>query len=485
MLAALLLIVPLSARAEDAKAKDLTGRCTFDAGKYHNAAARILNKDMERYQNFDAGSSFSLSWKDDVPAAQLCLQWRKLPQDVTVTQYDGNGEEVAFETVPSLPETVTPLLPETRKVVIGAGRSGMRVYYCRIYSEGTLPDPFHEWQDTPDKLDYLLISTHPDDDVLYLGSVVPVYGAEQGYRGTIAYVTCRTRIRMTEAENGAWAMGLRYRPLFLGFPDVARGAPQKEKDTFVYDEVLLAVVRLYRCYRPLVVFAQDKNGEYGHWQHKLTSKAAVEAAPLAADPEFDPESVEQYGTWQVQKVFLHLYEENRITIDAHRPLSFFGGDDAYTVARRAFTKHKTQQGYGFSVTRDDGEFAFNQFGMATGVVEAGEDVFDNIDESMFSFYVPPTPAPTEAPTPEPTATPEPTDTPEPADTPAPESTATPAPEPAAPASPQRSPYTWVMLAAAFVLGMCTAWIFGRRKRPKPEKTPDGDEPKDTSAQNGE
>ena len=337
----------------------------------------------------------------------------------------------------------------------------MSVIYCRVYGEGTLPEPFHAWQETPDKLDYLLISTHPDDDVLYLGSIVPVYGAEQGYTGTIAYVTCRTRERMTEAENGAWTMGLRYRPLFLGFLDVPRDAPKEKKDKFVYEEVLLAVVRLYRTYQPLVVVAQDKNGEYGHWQHKVTSKAAVEAAALAADPDYDPESAAVSGTWQVQKVFLHLYDENCITVDAHAPLSFFDGDDAYTVARRAFKKHKTQQEFGFAVKRDDAKYAFNRFGMATGVVEAGDDLFDNIDESMFSFYVPPTPEPTAEPTPEPTDTPEPTERPTPEPTGTQEPTAVPTPEPTATLQPQqqrRNRAAWIEFGALCAVGAAAAVV---------------------------
>ncbi len=461
----LMLAVPLSALAEEREATDLTGSCTVDTGKYGNAVSRIMSRDIDRYQRFEAGTSFTLEWKDSVPAVYLCLQWRELPQSVTIDQYDADGNLLRTEIAESLPETITPLAAETRKVQIGAGETDMVVCYCRVYGDGVLPDPFHEWLETPEKLDYLLISTHPDDDVLYLGSIVPVYGAEQGYVGTIAYVTCQRRVRMTEAEDGAWAMGLRNRPLFLGFPDVARHAPQSEKDTFVYDEVLLATVRLYRQYRPNVVAAQDKNGEYGHWQHILTSKASVEAAPLAADPTYDPESVEAYGTWQVQKVFLHLYDENQITVDAHMPLSFFGGDDAFTVAKKAFQKHVTQQNFGFAVRRDNGEYAFNKFGMAYGVVEVGEDIFDNIDETLFASYVPPTPEPTEVPT----STPEPTEVPTPEATEAPSAnltvvpTSAPTPQPE-PQSSQRGS-DWIMFgitAAAFfaVVGGC--WIYSRR-----------------------
>ena len=131
-----------------------------------------------------------------------------------------------------------------------------------------------------------------------------------------------------------------------------------------------------------------------------------------------------YGTWQVQKVYIHLYEENELLIDADTPLEAFGGKDAFDVARIAFKKHETQQGLGFAVTRNNGKYAFNRFGMAAGAVEAGSDAFDNIDEKLLSFYVPPTPTPS----PEPTDTPTPSPSPEPTEEPTPVPSPTTAPE---------------------------------------------------------
>lgn len=433
ILGILLLCAPFCAFAEQKKATDLSKQCTAETSDGSKALAASLKGRSSANLKFAQGASFSLRWGDDVPAARLCLEWKTLPENVVVSQYDANDVLLCTETVSGVPSSVTALLPETRKVTVGSEDATMELSLCRVYGEGTLPEPFHEWIDTPDHLDYLLISTHPDDDVLYLGSVVPVYGAEQGYVGSIAYVTCSSRKRMTEAENGAWTMGLRYRPLFLGFADVPSTYSQKEKDKrFPYEELLLGMVRTYRAYRPVVVFAQDQNGEYGHWQHIMTSKAAVEALPLAADSAYDPESVAQYGVWQVQKVFLHLYPENRIAIDATSPLSAFGGKDAVAVAKEAFQKHASQHGGSYTISANTGPLPLNLFGMAAGVVPVGDDVFDNIDPSLLSSYVPPTPAPTPEPTDTPAPTAEPTDTPEPTaeptNTPCPTPAPTPVPE---------------------------------------------------------
>lgn len=427
LLCVLLWCVP--AAAEEAAAEDYTRSCRIVIGDGKEKTTKLLDKNVDSALKIAAGTTVSVSWDDKVKADRLCLQWKELREGITVTEFDAEGTELGASVLPMLPENICPLAEQTRSVVISGGESEMLLSCVRVYGAGELPDPFHEWIETPKNLDYLLISTHPDDDVLFMGSVIPIYGAERGYTGTIAYVTCGKRVRMSEAQNGAWAMGLRYRPLFWGFPDVGMDADKKRKATFVYDEVLLKTVQTYREYRPLVVFAQDENGEYGHWQHVLTSKAAVEAFTLAADPSYDPASAEAFGIWQVQKLYLHLYRENEIILPPNEPLSAFDGKTAWQVAKIAYQKHESQQHLGFKVHRyGDARNPFNQFGMILGAVKAGNDIFANIGDSLLAANVTPTPSPT----PEPTLTPEPTPTIAPTPEPTPTTEPTPSPAPTAP-----------------------------------------------------
>lgn len=461
LLALLLCLLPTLVRAkEEQKAKELTKACKFDFGRYTDADKRLLNRDVTSRVTFAAGAAVTAAWDDDTPAAWLCLQWFQLPEGVTLRQFDGAGDLLAEELVAAHPESVIPLLEQARSLSLTAGEAGMILCQIHIYGAGDLPEPYFLWQETPDHLDYLIISTHPDDDVLYMGSVVPIYGAEQGYVGTIVYVTNQNRTRMTEAEEGAWEMGLRYRPLFLGLPDIPRGSSEQQMSRFKYEEVLLATVRVYRQYHPVVVFAQDKNGEYGHWQHKFTSQAAVEAFTLAADPDYDPESRDQYGLWQVQKVYLHLYPENELWLDADTPLKAFDGTTAWNVARKAYQKHVSQQSIGYMVYKNDQIYAFNRFGMIEGVVEAGDDAFANVPEVLLSTYTPPPPTPTPEPTP--TPTPEPTPTPTATPTPAPtaEPTLTPAPtaEPAATEAPAKAAEDLSLKPLDLVFAACVAVV---------------------------
>ena len=474
--------IPALAVAEDLDhAEELTRSCSVTVSSDPDSSREFLNYRLKSYATLRGGTKITVKWGEDVPVAKLCLQWLNLPEGVRVIQYDRKRKELTNQILDSNPESVISLDPAAGSVVIQIGKNKEKLSQLHIFGEGVLPEPFHEWIETPDHLDYLLIATHPDDDALYLGAVVPYYGAEKGYTGSIAYVTCMNRTRMTEAENGAWTMGLRYRPLFMGFPDIPNDSSKRKKASFVYDDLVLAVVRLYRTYHPAVVFAQDTEGEYGHWQHKRTAKASLEAFTLAADPSFDPESAEQYGTWQVQKLYLHLYPIGKLTIDADTPLDAFDGKDAFQVAKEAYKKHVSQQKTSFAVRRNDGVYAFNRFGMAAGVVEAGKDAFDNIDKSMLSSYDPSAPEPTEEPMPEPTEepTPEPTEepTPEPTAIPTQEPTAIPTPEPTGipaslpPEESQREQRKGIPLAAAIAAGALSLLLMGSglwlmKNRPK-------------------
>ena len=111
-------------------------------------------------------------------------------------------------------------------------------------------------------------------------------------------MTYQQRLRLNEALMGAWTMGERGYPLFSMLPDVYL-EKYLSAVQFSYDIVLQYMVRCYRQYKPLVVFTQDLEGEYGHWQHKQTARCALDAIPLAADSTYDRESAEKYGVWQV------------------------------------------------------------------------------------------------------------------------------------------------------------------------------------------
>lgn len=396
VLAVLLIAAPFFSFADsEPEAKNLSAACEYTSSANPNALFRVRDKDSLTHLNFGENGYLSVSWDESLPVSRFCVYFASLPKAYTVSRYSFLDELIDSRTIEG--GRMTPVF----ELEAGTGRIELRSDYnmdivqARVYGEGTLPEPYQPFCDVPDKLDYLIVSTHPDDDVLFMGAIVPLFGVDKGYEGAIAYMTTGLRDRIAEALNGAWAMGLKNYPFFASFPDIWEGAPESEKQTFVYQDVVTYLVRLYRKHRPSVVFSHDLEGEYGHWQHKLVARAVLEACSLAADAGFDSASAESLGVWQVAKCYLHLYSENAIKLDVHAPLDAFDGLSAFEVAKRAMRKHPSQAAIGYGV-EDSGVYSLSDFGLAFNYYNGpAEPVFEGVEPS---------------PTPEPSVTPEPTPT---------------------------------------------------------------------------
>ena len=382
------LLLPLHTvqAAEGQEAENLTAYCHLKAPQHVFVYKTLDDPNTAVMENYLKGQTIRVTWDEQVNPQWLCVQWGATREGILLRQFDKDRHQIAEEEIPAQFNTPLNLIDGACEAELVAGQAGMIPYQIALFGPGTLPDPYHSWLDTPDHLDYLVISTHPDDDLLFMGCVNPVYGASRGYLGTVAFVTAQKRIRVNEAENGVWASGCRYRPIFLGLPDLLN-VDEESRRYFNEDVVAQTLVRLYREKKPLVVFTHDLNGEYGNWQHMVVAAAAAKAYKLAADPEYDPASAESYGTWQVQKLYIHMYGEDPLIVEMDTPLDVFQGKTAFQVAQAAYLKHFTQLGRNHKVEGSNDALACNRFGMIAGQVSAGEDAFDNIPESAFNFFL--------------------------------------------------------------------------------------------------
>lgn len=453
-----------------AAAADLTRQCTLEAS-FPSRLTRLTDGDLESAQRFEAGESVSVSWTEDVPVAAVYFAFYREIAPFTVLQYDAAGALLSEHAPGPLWNNVVEPLPDARRVTIRA-EAELAFSAVTAYGEGTIPD-YLPFAPTPEKADYLLVAMHPDDDVLFLGGVIPIYGAQQGREGVALYMASRVRVRVNEAMAGAWTMGLRTQPVFGGFPDIPPEYRAQFENTFRSADVVRYLVRQMRRYRPEVVVSQDVNGEYGHWQHALLAKAVLEAAPLAVDAEYDPESAAQYGVWQVKKVYLHLYGEGRITLPVTEPLSAFGGRTAVEVAQEAFACHQSQLPSRHAVT-NEGIYSLSDFGLAYTAVGADtpgvNDMFEHIDPAVLSGGATPTPEPSPTPSPAPTAAPTAEPAPAPSATPAADGR-TPGPDPALPAAGDGAPggtgalpMLLLCLAAAAAALLAVLLLLRRRER---------------------
>lgn len=409
LLALVILSAPFLTFAQE-QAKDVTRACvfSFSDGSDSKKLSRLKDKQLTTVVSLSKNKEMKIRLKDS-GARYLCIAWKNEESDRYIKVYDEDKNLLDERIDPYKGYHETYELPsQASYILIGTGeRESLDIVELYLFGEGELPDPwFYQWEDTPDSLDFLIISTHPDDDCLYLGAIMPIYGAEQGYTGTILYITSPDRERVTEALMGAWTMGTRYSPLFAGFPDVAKETSSKAY-LFTYELVLSSLVRYYRAYKPLVIFTQDVKGEYGHWQHVLTTQCALDAMDKAADPNYDPESAAALGTWQVLKCYTHMYQGEKLPLDTRMPLESFEGLNAFEIAQAAYKKHKSQTSSTRFAVSDTSDRSIADMGLAKCYVEdPGQDAFDGIAQELLGGKrYEPTPEPTVTPTQEPTEAP--------------------------------------------------------------------------------
>jgi len=308
-----------------------------------------------------------------------------------------------------------------------------------VFTEGELPGWVQRWEPTPEKADMLVLSAHPDDELIFFGGTIPTYAVERGMDVVVAYMTYSNTTRRSELLNGLWSMGMRQYPVIGDFYDSYSSKLEDAYKRWRKNDTRMFVTELLRKYKPEVVVTHDVNGEYGHGAHRLCADVMQYCVPKAGDATYLPELAAQYGTWDVKKLYLHLYKENPITMDWNIPLVSMGGKTGLELAQAAYEHHVTQQTTDFVVT-DQGETSCAEFGLAyttVGQDSMGGDFYENIEwkATPRPDGTTPDPTPTRAPTPTPTPTPAPTSAPTLSATDVPASTNTPRLAPASASDP--------------------------------------------------
>jgi len=110
----------------------------------------------------------------------------------------------------------------------------------------------------------------------------------------------------------------------------------------------------------------------------LCAESLTKAIPLAADPSYSPRTAAGYGTWQIQKCYLHLYGENQVVMDWDVPLQAFGGKTGFEMAKIGYSHHSSQQEKWFAV-KQEGDYDCRKFGLyytAVGPDTGKKDFFE-------------------------------------------------------------------------------------------------------------
>lgn len=415
--AALLLAAPAISLAENSSAQDVTALSRSATKEDGRAVKRTRDGKVETYAEYDAGEEYALVWDESAGVSTAYVKWYALPDCAILVQSDADGAELSRETIAEpVYNDIYAILPEARSLAISC-ESGMQIAEVTLYSEGALPDDVHDWHPPLDKADLLVVSAHCDDELIFFGGTIPYYAGEQKLAVQVVYMANGDRARVDESLNGLWYAGVRNAPVFLPLKDVYIETLRLALLNWDETETTRLLVEQIRRFQPEVIVTHDLNGEYGHGAHMATAYCMVNAVPMAADTTAFPDSAEKYGAWQTQKLYLHLYPENRITMDWNQSLDAFDGKTALEAANEAYHMHVSQLEYHSNVY-GDGEYSSALYGLAftaVGQDAAKDDFFEHIDPARLSNYIAPTPSPSPVATGTPVITPAPTQTAEPED----------------------------------------------------------------------
>ena len=379
---------PLPDGAEEQDARDITMACGLNGYWDHQAMEKIRDgKPRTIWESKPVNSEHSLTV--EAPEGEiigaLLLSWRTFPVAVDIQEWNETTEtwETKLTGDADFNAQYIPIPGMTKiKIVAHEGAyTPLKLCEIRVMTPGKLPEDFQIWKKPEGQADLMLIHAHPDDEVLWFGGVLPLYAGEMGKNVVVVTGTFSSYDRRIELLDCLWACGVRNYPVFLGYEDVYTSSLNTMYRSWKRQRVTDDLAELYRQYRPKVVVLHDLNGEYGHGAHRALSDCGMRAVAVAADPDSLPDSAWNVGTWDVPKVYVHLWKENPIRMDWHVPLERFGGKTALEAAQDAFQFHRSQVQKGYWLVTDGGLYDNSLFGLyhtTVGLDTGKGDFFEHI-----------------------------------------------------------------------------------------------------------
>ena len=348
-----------------AAAEELTAACTFTATGNEKMFGALTDGNLGTYYPFTNGAG-KLTAEAPSPiggvAVELFDRYNKpLSYDLQVRGADGSWTTVA-QGGEYLCEWFPLEQPAAAVRIVCTSAERLRIAELRLFGPGEKPDDVLQWE-TLDKADLMLLTAHPDDEMLWFGGLLPTYAGERGLKVQVAVLVPTGGERKLELLHALWTCGVRAYPAFLGFIDKSGSGLKGQYAVWRGEDMVLSVVcRCFRRYKPEVVVTHGERGEYGHNAHRVAADAAKRCYRLAANPGQYTRSVREYGEWQVKKLYLHEYGEGQIVMDWTVPLAAFGGRTGYEVAADAFSWHHSQVERGWAI-EEHGEHDNALFGL--------------------------------------------------------------------------------------------------------------------------
>jgi len=319
-------------------------------------------------------------------AGAIVIRWRSIYNVATLVQVRNEAGE--WETVARGSDDFgaayipLPALTQEFRVVAEADpQTKMLISEFQVHTTGRLPKNVQVWQKATGKVDMMQIVAHPDDEILWFGGMLPTYAGEQKKDVLVVCSSYRAFNRRQELLDCLWTAGVRLHPVFLDLNDMSAPTVEAVLDAWYRPHAFSSVTSLLRKHQPDVLVLQDTKGEYGHKVHQAIVYVSQKAVDYAADATYDPDSVQLYGTWDVPKVYIHLYKENQIKMDWNQPLSAFDGKTGHEVAAEAFLCHVSQlKRWEYKDSEKHDNSLFGLWHTTVGPDVIGGDMFENIDK---------------------------------------------------------------------------------------------------------
>ena len=344
--------VGVSAAPEDA---DITASTAF-SGSGYGSFDFLKDGNIDSYKTSSGNASITLS--NDQGIGSLYLLFDLEYGEYTITAngktYTAGKDEILHEYV----DLIAAFGTAPKSVTLDFANGSVRLSEIYVFSGTDVPDFVQKWSAPHENgADLVLFATHGDDDQLYFAGLLPMYAVAKDCRVQVVYLTDHrntTSGRIHEMINGLWAVGIRAYPVFGRFADFRIDDLEDTYRTYENsygtsrDDLQGFVVEQIRRFKPQVAVGHDLKGEYGHGMHQVYADLLTKAVKLTGDANAYPDSAEKYGTWEIPKLYLHLYEENAITIDYDQPMDVFDGLSAFQVTQKyGFPCHVSQQWTGF------------------------------------------------------------------------------------------------------------------------------------------
>ena len=377
LLALLAVLLPCAALADTAE--NITTECVINNRTYNRHAPDDI-RDGD-YVTYFTGSALTITAPEGALIGSVELKFRTIDMPGVILKTQVNDKWV--EILRDGPHFATQyiVLPEPVSTLrITPQKGKLELCEVTVLTPGDAPDYVQIWRDAPEKVDMMLFSTHPDDEVLWFGGLLPLYAGEQGKDVLVINAVYAHYYRRQELLASLWTCGVDIYPVMLGYPNQQDSVDEIIREWEVKNrQPKDKMVALIRQYEPDVVVLHDVDGEYGHTAHIAFSWLGQQGVERAADPAEHPASAEAWGVWDVPKTYIHLYQENQLRMDWHQPLAAFDGKTGLEVAAEGFACHATQQERW--KVEDGGEWDNALFGLwrtGVGPDTLKNDLFENI-----------------------------------------------------------------------------------------------------------